>query len=239
VYGFRQPRARWPISEDAPLEGPLAYAKSKIAAERHVRAAARTHDLDYVILRPSVVYSGTAPFFEKLVEHVTRHPLRAAAQTAEATTQPIYARDLCDALVLAGTSRGPLCKTVNAVGAEHVPLRHLIHLIANALGDTTFESVPHWARRELREIKYDLRGAQEALGFHPTVTLEKGVSEAVAAICAVWTNVAPGPRRSWQDSPARLGRRPAVSHFGSRTDLWPRSSESCRTDEALGMAGSR
>jgi nucleoside-diphosphate-sugar epimerase len=223
VYGYRQPRLRWPIAEDAPLDGRMAYARSKIGAERHLRAAAKQRDLDYLILRPSMVYSDRASYFDDLVRQVARDPLRAAARAAHATTQPTHVRDLCDALVLAGTTRGRLRRTLNAVGAEHVPSRQLIHLIAKALDDTVPEPAPDQAPRELVDLKYDLRRAQEVLGFRPAVTLERGVAEAATTIDAARTHALPHRRRSWQ----------------AQAERWPGHWRDGRDNQLLGMAGWR
>lgn len=180
VYGYGHPPAQWPIREDAPLEGTTPYAQSKVAAECQLRLAAREHHIDYVVVRPSGIYSGSAPHIEALVTRVARNRIGALGHAGGTTTQPIDVRDVCDALLLAGANTGRLCRTLNVAGTRHVTQAALIRMIASAL----FPRIQHSSsqHKPLSVLRYDVGLAEQVLGFRPAVDLERTVSEAVADV---------------------------------------------------------
>ncbi len=184
VYGESTVRLLRPVKEDAPLLGTGAYAQSKIAAERLVRQCHEEHGLEFVILRPSLVYGRGAPYIEKFIHQVTSYPVLSFYRSKEELLQLIHVRDVTAALVASATrSSKRVNDTFNVAGNEAIYARELIVLV-NALRADHHS----WQRSSFSLdaatvplLKYDISRASKKLEFIPRVKLPEGLAEILAA----------------------------------------------------------
>lgn len=186
----------WPIHEDREQ---LAhghqqlhdYGQSKIDAEAAVRAWHDAHGAEYVILRPPVVYGIGAPFVERLLNQVIEHPRAAVAQGGSlGVMQWLHARDMADAVVLAGTRPGAANRAFNVGGPELITMAIVRAIVHDIL--TGGDAAPPWLPGRGRAmgagvtdarlpgpyaLRFDISSAREILGFSPQVRLREGLAE--------------------------------------------------------------
>jgi nucleoside-diphosphate-sugar epimerase len=132
VHGEASPGRPF-TEEDAPAPA-SSYARSKLASERLLVAAARGSPLQWVILRPPLVYgAGARGNFRRLVDLVrTGLPLPLGAATAPKTFVGID--NLADAVVRS-VEHARAANQIFLLGdAEPTSTSDLIHRIAGALG---------------------------------------------------------------------------------------------------------
>ena len=72
-----------------------AYAKSKLAAEEHIKNSG----LEYSIFRCSLVYGKGCQSFEKIIKTAKIFHIVPVAGNGKATEQPIYTDEVCDAVI--------------------------------------------------------------------------------------------------------------------------------------------
>jgi nucleoside-diphosphate-sugar epimerase len=192
VHGEASPGR--PFSEaDAPAPA-STYARSKLDSERRLTAAARSSPLQWVILRPPMVYgAGARGNFRRLVDLVrTRAPLPLGAATAPRSF--IGVDNLADAVVRCVEDERAANQVFLLSDAETTSTADLIHRIAFALGQRNWiPHVPpallrtafHLARRErdfrrlLDPLELDTRRIRTLLGWSPPVSLDEGLRRAV------------------------------------------------------------
>jgi uncharacterized protein YbjT (DUF2867 family) len=110
----------------------LEYSQSKLAAEAHLQAL----DLDWVILRPSLVYSSAGSFggsslFRGLAALPVFIPLVGDGGQPFA---PIHGADLAKAVRLLLEERRVNREILAAVGPERLPMRDILALLRSWLG---------------------------------------------------------------------------------------------------------
>jgi uncharacterized protein YbjT (DUF2867 family) len=103
---------------------PSRYLRSKAAGEEKVRQA---RDLDWTILRPSVVF-GAGDAFLNLFARIQRFLPVLALAKAEARFQPIWVGDVAQAIVNVMDAAGTHGKTYALAGPEVFTLRELVGL---------------------------------------------------------------------------------------------------------------
>ncbi|MFZ4756567.1 MAG: complex I NDUFA9 subunit family protein [Burkholderiaceae bacterium] len=103
---------------------PSRYLRSKAAGEEKVRQA---RDLDWTILRPSVVFGADDRFLNLFAALQRLLPVVALAK-AEARFQPIWVGDVAQAIVNLVDARGTGGKTYALAGPEVFTLRQLVKL---------------------------------------------------------------------------------------------------------------
>ena len=178
---------------DAPAPA-SPYARSKLDSERRLMAAARGSDLQWVILRPPMVYgAGAVGNFRRLVGLVrTRAPLPLAAATAPKTFIGV---DNLAAAVVRCVEHERSTNNVFLLGdAEATSTADLIHRIAGALGRrvwtpcvppallrTVFRTVGHERdfRRLFDPLELDTGRIRALLDWSPPVSLDEGLRRAV------------------------------------------------------------
>ena len=144
VHGEASPGR--PFTEDDEPAPASAYARSKLDAERRLMAAARGSPLQWVVLRPPMVYgAGAKGNFRRLVQLVrTRAPLPLGAATAPRTF--IGIDNLADAVVRS---------------VEHPRAANQVFLLGDAAGDVHGRShSPH--RRRAGPPRVDAEGVAGA-----------------------------------------------------------------------------
>lgn len=112
------------VSDDPANPGPSRYLRSKAAGEAHIR---QSTDLDWSILRPSVVFGADDAFLNLFASMQRRLPLVPLARP-QARFQPIWVEDLARAIVNVIDAPATFGKTYDLVGPEVFTLRELVRM---------------------------------------------------------------------------------------------------------------
>lgn len=184
-----------PLTEDDPPAPETPYARSKLESETRLVAASRGSALEWVILRPPLVYgAGAGGNFRRLVELVRAGvplPLGAAA----APRSFIGIDNLADAVVRAVDQPRAANQVFLIADAETTSTAGLVRLIAAALGRRAWTPyVPpallraalaavgrgRDAQRLFDPFELDTSRIRTLLDWTPPVSLAEGVRRAVA-----------------------------------------------------------
>lgn len=113
-----------------------AYAETKLAGERALRAL----DLDWVILRPSLIYGEGSYGGTSMLRGLAGFPcITPLPGTGDQLFQPLHVDDLCRAVVLALSEPHLARATISPVGPERLTLREIVRQWRSWLG---FSPVP-------------------------------------------------------------------------------------------------
>jgi nucleoside-diphosphate-sugar epimerase len=203
VYSPAPVPEMWPITEDARLEPHGAddlehFGVINIDIEDALRDIQRAEGVEFVVLRTSAIYAPGARWLERLIVQLTRRPWQAWWTNGHGPgMQWVHARDVAEALVLAGTSRRAANTVFNVAGPEVITegdvLRELWRTeIGFAEGAWEDEDEPG-------DLKYALDRAEAMLGFIPRVMLREGLREVLDAMS--YGGMLPGGRRAWEGVP--------------------------------------
>jgi NADH dehydrogenase len=110
------------VSDDPAKPGPSRYLRSKAAGEATLR---QSTDLDWTILRPSVVFGADDAFLNLFASMQRRLPLVPLARP-DAKFQPIWVEDLARAIVNLIDKPTTFGQTYDLVGPEVFTLRQLV-----------------------------------------------------------------------------------------------------------------
>ena len=194
VYGPPTTIQRFPITEDAEvIQGDYGnvsfvqhYMAPKIAIERMIQSYARQSSLEYVILRPSVVYGAGAPFAERLVRRTLAAPRWVSPDRSRGIWQMVHVDDVARAVVLAGRSAEARNLVFNIAGSEiatEQEIKMMIWEAASREWPNATQLSPDRARFESYELpRYDISRAGRLLSFAPQVSLREGIKEMVATV---------------------------------------------------------
>ena len=204
IYGRRLPGR---IDEDAPPQPWNAYERSKLASEIVLREIAQARGLEYVILRPSVVYGPRDVRMRKLFRMVSRgrFPLFGPG---DGRRHLVHVSDVVDAFMSACTEPAAANTEMIIAGREPVPLRHLLRTLADIANVRRYgpqlplapmlllaaltEDVcrllrisPPLHRRRMdfyvSDAAFDVSRARELLGWEPKVELTEGLARTLQA----------------------------------------------------------
>jgi nucleoside-diphosphate-sugar epimerase len=175
----------WPLREDSPQAAHgndelRNYGQSKIDAEAAIMERTEEQGLEHVILRPPVIYGPGAPFVDGLVRQTIERPRAAMLQGARlGVMQWIHARDMAEAIVLAGSRPGAANRAFNVAGDEPITMARLCAIVHEALNPRRKWGVQREAARQLGDhgLRFDITACQEVLGFSPQVRLRDGIAE--------------------------------------------------------------
>jgi len=119
-------------SEVAPARPWNGYERSKHAAEERLRQRAAELGIEYVILRPAVVYGPRDDRLLKLFRAAARgrFPLFGAGSGRR---HMVYVSDVADAFILGCTTRDAANHDMIIAGPEAVPLRVMLDTLANIM----------------------------------------------------------------------------------------------------------
>lgn len=234
VYGDpKEPGVR----EDHPKDPKGPYAESKVLAEELVQLTGE-RGLETVILRPCVIYGpGDRNFLPQIAETLPKYPF----PLVDGGRQPldlVHARDVAQALVLAGTHPQAVGRTYNVTDGETHTLRELVEEFCRCLGirprllrlpyplaillaalvagisrrvqpDRDPLLSPAGVRALARPHHYDITRIREELGYTPQVPLREGLREATA-----WYRKWKAQSREEEEPTRREQRAPAASPAG-------------------------
>nr|MDP9177209.1 SDR family NAD(P)-dependent oxidoreductase [Gemmatimonadota bacterium] len=185
-----------PASEDAPyqvMSNP--YQASKVEGERTAVRYMRDGKLAVTVARPSGAYGPGDTRFIKLFKAIQRGWFWMIG-SGDVFYHATYVDDLVDGLLLCGNRKEAVGRIYNIAGAEHVTVKTLVTLVAEALGvRVPKRRVPAWPVHALghacelifkplgiepplyrRRVEFfmlsrafDIRRARAELGFAPAV----------------------------------------------------------------------
>ena len=187
VYQPTPRPAMWPIAEDTPRQAHgndhlLHYGQLRIDAEDLIQQYHNSHELEYVILRPTLVYAPHVWFVEGLLRQLVNRPRRALRQaSALGTMQWVHASDAAEAFVLAATKEEAANEIFNIAGGENVTMRGLLDTILRILEETSERNAKNspWLQTPYR---FDTSKARSLLGYKPRMKLNDGIKELLATM---------------------------------------------------------
>lgn len=227
VYGPPATIRQFPIAEDADVvQGDYGnvpfvkhYMAPKIAIEHMIRSYSRQCGLEYVILRPSVVYGPRAPFAERLVRETLAAPRWLSPEGSSGKWQMVHVDDVAEAVVLAGRMPEARNLEFNIAGAEVATGQEIKSIIWAAASGEWPDAEPAFHRPQFESYqftRYDISRAARLLKYTPRVPLRKGLKELVATVLSGLDAVAttrdlaaagvPTPLREHQSSVAPAAR---------------------------------
>lgn len=196
VYGQSAYVERWPIKEeDLKLDVygvggfyERDYIKPKLMVESMIQRFSDKYGLEYVILRPTIVYGAGAQFAEIWVRGALQgRPWLEGQQQA----QLIHIRDMVSALLLAAPPAEVANEAFNVAGGEvasDAEMKAIMRAAATRLNaeqkareaSPPRDTAPAFAVKGV--LRYDLTKAKRLLGYTPRVTLREGLEEMVASV---------------------------------------------------------
>jgi nucleoside-diphosphate-sugar epimerase len=159
------------------------YAAAKWAASGYGRMFHALYGLDVVILRVFMVYGPGQGDVRKLVPYVTLSLLRGESpklSSGQREVDWIHVDDVVEGFLAAARANGVAGQTVDIGSGKLVPIRSVVeHLgrLVNPEIKLGFGAVPD---RPLEQVRVaDPSRTQAAIGWQPTVSLEKGLKQTV------------------------------------------------------------
>lgn len=179
------------VKNDSADHGEQDMVRRLAEGEQALRAWAEAEGVEWVILRPTLIYGcGRDKNLSEIVRFVRRWGFFPLMGPAEGLRQPVHAEDVATACVAALTVPVAANRTYNLSGGETLPYREMVcrvfaaigrlpHLVTIPrwlfrLGVTTLRLWPryqHWtvemAERMNRDLVFDCADAARDLGFSP------------------------------------------------------------------------
>ena len=127
----------------------LATVQKLVQAEQQVRAWAQSHGVQWVILRPTLIYGGGQDKnISEIARFIRRFGFFPVFGNACGQRQPIHAADVASACLAALQSPGAVNHTYNISGGETLPYCAMVTRVFEALGRRPhLLRVPLWAFR--------------------------------------------------------------------------------------------
>lgn len=179
------------VKNDSSDRGEQDIARRMAEGERALRAWAEARGVEWVILRPTLIYGrGRDKNITEIARFVRRCGFFPLLGRACGLRQPVHAEDVAAACVSALTSPAAANRTYNLSGGETLPYREMVGRVFAALGKlprlvtvplwmfrvavTALHLLPrykHWtaamAERMNRDLVFDHADAARDLGFSP------------------------------------------------------------------------
>lgn len=168
-----------------------AVARQLAQAEEQVRQWAESRGIEWVILRPTLIYGfGQDKNVSEIARLIRRTSLFPLLGRAQGLRQPVHVQDVASACVAALTAPAAANKAYNLSGGETLPYREMVGRIFEALGRPVrmigiplaiFRIAvclarilprfrkwsPAMAERMNRDMVFDHAAASQDLDFHP------------------------------------------------------------------------
>lgn len=204
IYGQQLPG----VTDEGAITQPWnAYERSKLAAEKRVRALSLERQIQFVILRPAVAYGPRDERLLKLFQSAAkgRFPLFGPGRGRR---HMVHVDDVVDAFLLACTRDGAAYQEMIIAGPAAVPLHDLLKTLATVLHrrrcGPRLPLMPVWCLaamvedlcRALRvkpaicrrrmgfyisDAAFDCRRAKQFLGWQPRIELRDGLQHTCQA----------------------------------------------------------
>jgi nucleoside-diphosphate-sugar epimerase len=132
IYGFP---SELPICETHPFAPRTLYSATKIEAEKLVRACAKKHDVDLVIVRPTIIYGpgDTNGMLDKMARMIRAGSYRVVG-SGDNVLHHIYVDDIAHGIECAATSSEAAGDDFILAGPETITLKALSELVAETVG---------------------------------------------------------------------------------------------------------
>ena len=182
-YVYGQPECL-PISEDHRRSAANPYAASKIMAEDACFFYEKHFGVRLSVIRPFNIY-GPKQDSRFLVPTVVEQALRPGCDViAVADTRPkrdfLYIADFVRLLLLT-LERRP-SGSYNAGSGIATSVEELVRVVTSFTGERQLESRGEIRDQEILEVRADIQKANRDLDWYPTVSLEQGIQEVIAAL---------------------------------------------------------
>ena len=115
----------------ASTDGPSEYQRSKAAGEAAIRSTGA--DLDWVILRPSVIFGRDDSFLNMFARLATLFPVLPLAG-ANTRFQPVYVEDVAEVVWRSLSTPDAAGQTLDLAGPSVYTLRQLVEYVTNLIG---------------------------------------------------------------------------------------------------------
>jgi hypothetical protein len=179
------------VKKDSSDHGEQHIARRLAEGERALSAWAETQGVEWVILRPTLIYGrGRDRNVTEIIRFVRRWSFFPLLGQADGLRQPVHVEDVAEACVTALTAPVAANRTYTLSGGETLPYREMVgrvfagvgkvpHLVTIPrwlfqLGVTALRLLPryrHWtvemAQRMNRDLVFDHADAARDLGFSP------------------------------------------------------------------------
>lgn len=130
VYDIEAPV---PTAEDAPLRPISKYGRSKLEAEKRVRAY-QARGLPTTIIRPPIIYGPGDRYFSPVAMRLARLPVLPLVGGGRNLIDLVYVRDVADLMLQASHAEAAIGKVYNAGPAAPASLRELVHVFRQLTG---------------------------------------------------------------------------------------------------------
>lgn len=171
--------------------GEQHIAQRLAGGERALRAWAEAHGVEWVILRPTLIYGrGRDKNLTEIVRFVRRWGFFPLLGQAEGLRQPVHAEDVAEACVSALTLPAAANRTYTISGGETLPYREMVYRVFATVGKVPhLVTIPRWmfrvgvaavhlmpryrhwtvemAERMNRDLVFDHADATRDFGFSP------------------------------------------------------------------------
>lgn len=181
VYGYQ---TQVPFLESMCPQPISPYAITKYAGELYCQMKQRIGgERSIVILRPFNTFgpyqSAKAVIPELIVNCLRGGPIKTTK--GEQTREFNYVSNVVDALVMAAAYDGEIVGPINIAAGEEVPIRDLVHKIAELTGTHAQLEVGALPYRptEIWRMYADSSRARKTLGWKPEVSLEEGLKRTI------------------------------------------------------------
>ncbi len=134
------------VKGDSSDHGEQHVAHRLAGGERALRAWAETHGVEWVILRPTLIYGrGRDKNLTEIVRFVRRWGFFPLLGQAEGLRQPVHAEDVAAACVSALTLPAVANRTYTLSGGETLPYREMVCRVFATLGKLPrLVTIPRW-----------------------------------------------------------------------------------------------
>lgn len=178
VYG---PVEEMPISEGQIKRPVTGYGITKLAVEKYLHMFNHLHGLDYAVLRPSVPYGprqnplGRQGAIAVFLHHVAKGLPITIWGEGQVTRDYFYISDLVDALVAGAEQPLDDERVFNLGGGREISLNGLLVEVEKTVGKKAIVEYQPARGFDAPRILLDTDLAQRTLGWHPQVSLERGL----------------------------------------------------------------
>lgn len=179
------------VKKDSSDHGEQHIARGLVEGERALRAWAEARGVEWVILRPTLIYGhGRDKNLTEIVRFVRRWGFFPLLGQAKGLRQPVHAEDVAMACVSALTLHAAANQTYNLSGGETLSYREMVRRTFDVLGKVPhLVTIPRWlfrlavtalcllpryrywtvemAERMNRDLVFDHADAARDLGFSP------------------------------------------------------------------------
>ncbi|WRP07282.1 NAD-dependent epimerase/dehydratase family protein [Rossellomorea aquimaris] len=172
-----------PVDEAHPLKPISFYGLTKEHAEKCIQIFAKTHHLDYSILRYANVYGprqdarGEAGVIAVFIEKLIRGEAPIIFGDGKQTRDFIYVKDVARANVAALTNGNK--ETLNIGTGQEISIQEIIKQLANIVGESIQPILRPEREGDIRSSVLQIDRAQLMLHWLPCHSLPKGLWETV------------------------------------------------------------